>query len=197
MQKPTNARPARTARTALIALPVAGALLLAGCSGDSMPGALNSATPTGPLATSSPTTSVPTPTAPTTQDPNSDAALIAAVVAYIEASERAHDSLKTNEVRKTFATGCIVCERDAGKVDSWAKSGYKVVGGGAKWATPTISTRGTNGVTLVRVVASSTASTLEDATGKTVEKFSAIPPNPVYFQVRPIKGRALVIGITA
>ena len=191
MQKPMYAR------TALIALPVAGALLLAGCSGDSMPGALNSATPTGPLATSSPTTSVPTPTAPKTQDPNSDAALIAAVVAYMEASEKAAVSLKTDELRKTFAKGCILCETDVARVESWAKSGYTRVGGAAKWSTPTMSTRGASGATLVRVMASTKAGALKDAAGKTLETFQAVPPTEVYFQVRPIKGHAIVIGITS
>lgn len=195
MQKPTNARPARTA---LIALPVAGALLLAGCSGDSMPGALNSATPTGPLATSSPTTSVPTPTAPTTQDPNSDAALIAAVLAYIEASEKAAVSLKTDELSKTFAKGCILCEKDVTRVRNWAESGYTRVGGAAKWSKPTISTRSARlSTTLVRVMASTKAGVLKDATGKTVETFPTVPPKPVYFAVRTIKGHALVTGITS
>ena len=196
MQKPTNARPARTARTALIALPVAGALLLAGCSGDSMPGALNSATPTGPLATSSPTTSVPTPTAPKTQDPNSDAALIAATLAYIEASEKAALSLKTGELRKTFAKGCIVCERDVARVESWAKSGYSVVGAGAKWTTPTIASRNANGVTIMRVMASTKPGVLRDASGRTIQEFSAVPPKPVHFLVRRIKGQPIVVGIS-
>ena len=192
MQKPTYAR------TALIALPVAGALLLAGCSGDSMPGALNSATPIGPTNASSPTTSVPTPTAPKTQDPNSDAALIAAVLAYIKAADEASASMKTDELRNMFAKGCIRCEQEVAKVDSWAKSGYAVVGGQAHWSEPTISSRNERmATTLVRVLVSVEAGMVKDAAGKSVEKLYAGPKKPIYFMVRTIKGRALVTGITS
>jgi hypothetical protein len=194
MQKPTHAL---TTLTTLITLPVAGALLLAGCSGGSKPDALNSATPIGPTSTASPTATAPTTSAPKTQDPNSDAALIAAVVAYMEASEKAAVSLKTDELRKTFAEGCIICERDVARVESWAKSGYTRVGGAAGWSTPTMSTRGASGATLIRVMASTKAGTLKDAAGKTVETFRSVSPTEVYFQVRPIKGHAIVIGITS
>jgi hypothetical protein len=171
-------RSVKRTSAALVAVPLAASMLLAGCSGDAKPDASSPST-----STSSPTT-----TAPTTTDPNIPVAARAHTPTGAEAFVRyffdqvnlAWATPKPTALDGLYAPTCTTCTAIRGSAADYKAKGLRYRDTPLTRISPTSVTAATGATTRVNATAMQEASAVVDRDGKVVE---AVPRTPSTFDL--------------
>lgn len=192
--------PVRRPLVAWLAGVVAISGLATACTRPADPGVPTSnsttAAPTGSSRSSSASSATPTPTTslPTSSAPDDDHLAIQAVERYYAAFNAALKSLKTDQMRKEFFPGCLICEQDADTIDSVALQGRTHSGGDVKIGSPSVTNRQpTRIVVQANVVAERLI--LKDAAGRIVKEEPQVTTIKSFFIVKA-GGRWILEGMT-
>jgi hypothetical protein len=103
---------------------LAAIVAIAGCANPGSPASLATPTAATASASTSSTAAIPAPT--TASD---EQLAIEAVERYYVEFNKALQTRRTDEFRKTFRASCVQCRRDADKIDAAAVSGRRFEGG--------------------------------------------------------------------
>jgi hypothetical protein len=181
---------------------LAGALAIAGpataCTRPADPSAPTNATATTSTGSGNSNGTVsaipPTTSPPISSAPDDDQLAIQAVERYYAAFNAALKSLKTDQMRKEFFPGCLICEQDADTIDSVALQGRTHSGGDVKLGSPSVTNRQpTRIVVQANVVAERLI--LKDAAGRIVKEEPQVTTIKSFF-IAKASGRWILEGMT-
>lgn len=162
--------PVRRARALRSLMWVSVVAVLAACTAPGGTATPTTAAPTASASTSSPTATTTPTTIATTSTASDEQLAIQAVERYYAEFNKALQTRRTDEFRRTFRAGCIQCSRDADKIDAAAVSGRRFEGGASTASGLRLAEPAKNPTLLyLRGHVSSLPVRVLDASGKVVE----------------------------
>ena len=120
--------PGRRARSLRSLVGVSVVAVLAACTAPGGTATPTTAAPTASASTSSPTATTTPTTIATTSTASDEQLAIQAVERYYAEFNKALQTRRTDEFRKTFKDGCAPCLKDANTIDAVALSGRRIEG---------------------------------------------------------------------
>ncbi|HRW17547.1 MAG TPA: hypothetical protein P5181_01760 [Dermatophilaceae bacterium] len=181
-------------RRAFAPMIAAGLMMSAGACTDNAAGPAPTTAVPAVGTSSAPTTTTPSPSPTPTTQSDTDLAMAAAqrFVVALNDAVRTQDSA---EFRKTYVPGCIVCGKDADRIDSYRASGRTVQGGSSQFTGVQVETVQADSIILKGTMSVEPVQ-IRDSTGKIVESYPAFTNGRRVMMLR-VNGTWLVEGVFA